>query len=64
MNERQRKGKIKGEVGVEVTGGGGGVIPGRSLGAWDHLAWRRWGACCPSLGWALLLRSETHRHGG
>lgn len=41
-----------------TVGDGGQVIPGRSLGAWDHLASRRWGACCPSLGWALLLRSE------
>lgn len=36
----------------------GEVIPGRSLGAWDHLAWHHWGACCPSLGWVLPLHSE------
>lgn len=35
-------------------------VPGRSLEAWDHLAWHHWGACCPSPGWALLLRSEKH----
>lgn len=38
-------------------------VPERSLGAWDHLAWRRWGACCPLQGWVPPLRSETHKNG-
>lgn len=49
---RWRDGRVNGNV-TETRD----VIPGRSLGAWDRLAWRRWGACCPSLGWALPLRS-------
>lgn len=50
-------------VGGAVRGGTAEsqVVPGRSLGAWDHLAWHRSGACCPSLGWALPLHCSHGR---